>query len=141
MAGQEMIYARNTITNQEREFTKLVWDNIVDSSDDKGNPVPKSGWVIASRPTEKPKAAIEAEAAAAAAKADAEKRAEAQKDAEAKAHKLIADVEAKIIQGVNEKFDYKTEIRPYLDAKGWTTEIGGKPLPEAILEIRKRIIK
>ncbi len=128
---QETIFARNTETGETREFTKLIWDQIIDSSDAKGNVIPKSGWVPASRPTEKPKAALEAEAAVAAKKAEENKAA-----LEAK---VIAEVEAKVIQGVNEEFDYKTEIRPYLDAKGWTVEMGKLPLKEVIIAIRKKL--
>lgn len=134
----ETVFARNTITGQEREFTKMVWDNIIDSTDEKGQVVHKSGWVSASRPEAKPLAAVEAENARKEAEA---KAAQDQKAREAAAAKLIGEVEAKIIQGVSDKFDYKTEIRPYLDAKGWTQEIGGMPLKETVSEIRKRLIK
>ena len=131
---QETIFARNTDTGETREFTKLIWDQIIDSSDAKGNLIPKSGWVPASRPTETPKAALEAEAAAAAESARKEKEMKSALDA-----KIIGEVEAKVIQGVNEEFDYKSEIRPYLDAKGWTVELGKLPLKEVIMAIRKKL--
>lgn len=131
------IYARNTITGVEREFSELVFKELINTVDSRGVVIPFGGWVKASRPTEKPTAAIEAEkraaekAAAEQAKADAIAKREAE---------LIGNVEAKIVQE-SAKIDFRTELKPYMDAKGLTDELGKLPQNELIIKLRERLVK
>lgn len=131
------IRAKHYETNEIREFSELIFKNIPPISPMGGGTIPRGGWEQIADEANTPEAALIAEKnAAAKAAADAEKQAQLKKAA---ANDLIASVEAKLKKGSND-FNYNTELKPYLEAKGWTAELGTKNTSEIVKELKSRVV-
>ena len=130
------IRAKHYETGQIREFSEQVWKLIPPISPMGGGAIPHGGWVEIPAEQKDPEAAVNAQKAA---DDIAAKNAAKQEELKAAANAdLIASVEAKLKRDDTE-FNYKTELQPYLDAKGWSKDFVGKSTTETVKELKKKL--
>lgn len=131
------IRAKHYQTGEIREFSEMIFKNIPSISHMGGEVHRNGGWIQIASAENTPEAALIAEKnAAEKAAADAAKQVQLK---QAAAKDLIASVEAKIKKGVSD-FNFNTELKPYLEAKGWAAELGTKNTSEIVKELKNRVV-
>lgn len=131
------IRAKHYQTGEIREFSEMIFKNIPSISLMGGEVHRNGGWIQIASAENTPEAALIAEKnAAEKAAADAAKQVQLK---QAAAKDLIASVEAKIKKGVSD-FNFNTELKPYLEAKGWAAELGTKNTSEIVKELKIRVV-
>lgn len=131
------IRAKHYQTGEIREFSELIFKNIPSISLMGGEVYRNGGWIQIPGEENTPEAALIAEKKAA--EKAAEDAAKQTQLKQAAAKDLIASVEAKIKKGVSD-FNFNTELKPYLEAKGWTAELGTKSTSEVVKELKIRVV-